>query len=80
MRDSDFFDLTVSDSLRTIKAIQIRLHLLEGSCATQTAVASQIELYDVLLNELGEIHRNLANHFEHGREIPRASGRAVLNA
>ena len=65
---SDFPDFTIIASLSTIRATHIRLHLLEGTCSTAPLVNSQIELYDVLLNELSEIHRTLANYFEHARK------------
>ena len=74
------FDCTVRDSLDTIRATHVRLHLLEGTCSTATLLTSRIELYDVLLDELSGIHSNLANYFEHAGKMPPASGRAGLNA
>jgi hypothetical protein len=77
---SDSFDVTFRDSLSTIKAARVRLHLLGGTCSTAALLTSQIELYDVLLDELSEIHSSLAIYFEDARKLPPASGRAGLNA
>ena len=76
---SDFFNFAIRDSLNMIKATHIQLHLLEGTCST-AALASQIELYDVLLDELSEIQSSLANYSEHAPKPLPASGRAGLNA
>ena len=83
MRNNDLsksFDYTVRDALTTIKATHIRLHLLNGACSTAASVASQIELYDVLLDELSGIHISLASYLEHARTTPSGFGRAGLNA
>ena len=77
---SDPFEVTVRASLSTLTTTRIRLPLLEGTSSSATLIASQIELYDELLDELSEIHRNLANYLEHTRRRPLTSGRADLNA
>lgn len=61
------FDGTVRDSLSTIKATQVRLHLLNGTCASAALLASQIELCDVLLDEISGIHTSLARDLKNAR-------------
>ena len=77
---SDFFNFAIRDSLKMIKATHIRLHLLGGTCSTAALVASQIELYNVLLDELSEVQSSLANYSEHALKTLPPSGRAGLNA
>jgi hypothetical protein len=67
----------VCNSLKTIKEAHGRLHLLNGTCTTAAAVASQIELFDVLLGEITDIQTQLARDILHARVTPQASG---LNA
>jgi len=81
MKDSSkSFDCTVRDSLSTIKATHVRLHLLNGTCATAALLASQIELYDVLLGEICGIHTSLARDLARTRMTPGDSERSGLNA
>jgi len=77
---SKSFDCTVRDSLTTIRATHVRLHLLNGTCATAALLASQIELYDVLLGEITGIHTILARDLAHTSIPPQDSGRTGLNA
>jgi hypothetical protein len=77
---SKSFDCVVRDSLSTIKATHVRLHLLNGTCATAALLASQIELYDVLLGEISGIHTSLARDIEHARTVPQDFGRTGLTA
>jgi len=71
---------TVRDSLSTIRATHVQLHLLNGTRATAALLASQIELYDVLLDEISDIHSGLARDLEHTRMTPQVLGRTRLNA
>jgi hypothetical protein len=77
---SKSFDCTVRDSLSTIRATHVRLHLLNGSYATAALLASQIELYDVLLGEVSGIHTSLARDLKDTRLTPRGSLHTGLNA
>lgn len=77
---SKFSDCTVRDSLSTIKATHVRLHLLNGTCATPALLLSQIELYDRLLGEISGIHSSLAKDLAHTRVRPQDLARNALNA
>jgi hypothetical protein len=55
---SNYFDCPVRNSLSAIRAT--RLHLLKGKCATRARIASQIQLYNTLLDEIAGIHGILA--------------------
>ena len=74
------FDCTVRNSLSAIRATHVRLHLLSGTCATAALLASQIELYEVLLDEISGIHTNLAKDIEHARIVPPDVGQAGVTA
>ncbi|WP_072825643.1 hypothetical protein [Bradyrhizobium erythrophlei] len=74
---SDFFNFEIRNSLNMIKATHIRLHLVAGTCSTAGLLASQIELYDVLLDELSEIQSSLSNYSEYDRRTLPASGRTA---
>jgi hypothetical protein len=75
------FDCAVRDSLSTIKETHVQLHLLIGTSATTaTLLASQIELYDVLLDEISGIHTSLAKDLKHTRLTPQVSSRFSLHA
>jgi hypothetical protein len=74
------FDCAVRDSLSTIKETHIQLHLLTGTSATAALLASQIELYDVLLDEISAIHTSLARDLKHTRLTPQVSSRPSLHA
>jgi hypothetical protein len=67
------FDYTVRDSLGAIKEAHIRLHVLAGTSATAALLASQIEIYDVLLDEISGIHTSLARDLKHTRLPPQVS-------
>ena len=60
----------VRDSLNTIKQAYAELHLLTGS-GTTAALASQIELFDVLLVEISGIQTRLARDIGGRRVMPR---------
>jgi hypothetical protein len=70
----------VRDSLNTIKQVYAQLHLLTGTGATAAALASQIELFDVLLVEISGIQTRLARDIgdtgsiPHTRATPHVSG------
>jgi hypothetical protein len=64
------FDCALRASLNTIKEAHVQLHVL-NECATMAALASQIELCDVLLLEISGIHTGLARHLEHFHLSPR---------
>jgi hypothetical protein len=74
------FDRAFRDSLNTIKQVHVQLHVLTGRSATPALLASQIELYDVLLDEISGIHVSLARDLRHARLTPIVSDRAGLNA
>jgi hypothetical protein len=58
-------DCAVRDSLSTIRATHVRLHRLDGTRATTDLLASKINLYDVLLEEISGIHTTLARDLQH---------------
>jgi hypothetical protein len=58
-------DCTVRDSLSTIRATHVRLHRLDGTRATTDLLASKINLYDVLLDEISGIHTSLARDLQY---------------
>jgi hypothetical protein len=74
------FDCAVRDSLSAIRATHLQLHLLNGTCATAALLASQIELYGVLLDEISGIHTSLARDLKHAGLTPQASSRPSLHA
>ena len=69
------FDCTVGDSLSTIKDIYVQLNLLAGTSATAARLESQIELYEVLLDEISGIHAKLAKDLKRTRLSPQVSRR-----
>ncbi len=73
-------DCTVRDSLSTIRATHVRLHRLNGTRATTALLASKIDLYDVLLDEISGIHSSLARDLKHTRMTLQVSSRPSLNA
>ena len=74
------FDCALRDSLNTIKETHVQLHLLTGRCATAALLVSQIELYEVLLDEISAVHISLARDIKHARLVPVASDHTGLNA
>jgi hypothetical protein len=58
-------DCALRASLDTIKEAYVQLHVHNGKCATVAALASQIELCDVLLLEISDIHTGLARDLKH---------------
>ena len=72
-------DCTVRDSLSTIRATHVRLHRLNGTRATTDLLASQINLYDVLLDEISGIHTSLARDLQHTLLTSQESSRTGLN-
>ena len=77
---NNHFDCAVEESLSTIKKAHVRLHLLTDTTATATFLASQIQLCDVLLDEISDIHTNLARDLKYTRLTPLVSGRPRMNA
>lgn len=69
------FDRPVLDSLSTIRKAHIQLRLLTGTSATAALLASQIQLYDLLLDEISGIHSSLAKDLKRTRLKPQASAR-----
>jgi len=53
-------DKAVLDSLSTIRETHVRLRVLTGTSTTAALLASQIRLYDLLLDEVSGIQSNLA--------------------
>ncbi len=74
------FDCAIRDSLSTIKEAHVQLHLLTGTSATAALLASQIELYDMLLDEISGIHTSLARDLKHARLTPQVSQSSGLDA
>ncbi len=74
------FDCAIRDSLSTIKEAHVQLHLLTGTSATAALLASQIELYDMLLDEISGIHTSLARDLKHTGLTAQASSRPSLHA
>jgi hypothetical protein len=60
-------DCAVRDSLSTIRATHVRLHRLNRTLATTDLLASKINLYDVLLDEISGIHTSLARDLQRTR-------------
>jgi hypothetical protein len=77
---SQSVDCAVRDSLSTIRATHVRLHRLNGTRATTDLLASKINLYDVLLDEISGIHTSLARDLQHTLQTSQESGRTGLNA
>jgi hypothetical protein len=67
---SVFFDSSLQDSLGTIREAHIQLHMLKGMSTTPTVLASQIELYDILLGEISDIRTSLASDIKHAGHKP----------
>ena len=72
------FDSAVLDSLKTIKEAHVQLRSLTGTSATTTLLASQIQLYDLLLDEITGIHSSLAKDLRSTRLKLQASSRPSL--
>jgi len=53
------FNHGLSNSLKTIRAAKSRFNLLKARNSTQAALASQIELCDILLEEIRSISNSL---------------------
>ena len=60
----DFYNGAVLDSLSAIKQAHLKLRLLMGTSATAALLSSQIQLYDLLLDEISSIHASLARDIE----------------
>jgi hypothetical protein len=61
------------DSLSAIRESQVQLDVLTGMTTTANVLASQIELYDVLLVEISGIRSSLAKDLQRTREPLRVS-------
>jgi len=77
---SDSYECTLRSSLSAIKQARDRLHLPTGMDTTATVLALQIELCDVLLVEISDIHSSLAKDLNHTRGAPSLVGQIGLNA
>jgi hypothetical protein len=75
-----YFDSAFRASLNTIKQAHVQLHLLTDTRATPALLASQIELYDVLLDEIYDIHASLAKDLGRARVTPTISDRVGLGS
>ncbi len=76
----DCCDAVVLDSLKTIEEAHVQLRLLAGTPATAALLASQIQLYDLVLDEISVISSGLARDLGRtGRKL-QASGLPALNA
>jgi len=78
-REMGFRDGAVSHSLSTIRHAHGQLHRLTGMRTSPTVLASQIELCDLLLIEISDIHRSLARDLEQMRR-PSANGHSATNS
>jgi hypothetical protein len=75
-----FHDGAVLHALSTIRHAHGRLHRLTGMHTSSPSVlASQIELCDLLLVEISDIHNNLAKDLEQMRQ-PLVNGRRAKNS
>jgi hypothetical protein len=75
-----FADGALWNSLSAIKQAQIRLHLLTGMRASPSVLASQIELCDVLLLEISDIHSGLARDLKQTHGPSRVGGHVALHS
>lgn len=71
-----FLDAAVSHSLSTIRHAHGQLHRLTGMRTSPSVLVSQIELCDLLLVEISDIHRSLARDLEQMRGQPATSSSA----
>jgi hypothetical protein len=58
-------------SLSALRQVQVQLHVMTGATTTANVLASQIELYDVLLVEISGIRYRLAEDLQRTREALR---------
>ena len=73
--------VSLQNSLGTIKNAHSQLGRLTSSSITPKALASQIDLCNVLLDEISGIRSNLAKHVEDRRmALPRVKKGAGLNS
>jgi hypothetical protein len=72
-----FCNGAVWHSLNAIKCAHGQLHLLTSRRMSPAALATQIELCDLLLIEISDIHRNLARDLQ---EMRRPAGNGQLGA
>jgi hypothetical protein len=70
----------VSHSLSTIRHAHGQLHRLTGMRISPTVLASQIELCNLLLVEISDIHRSLARDLEQMRRPSSPDGHAATNS
>ena len=69
----------VSHALSTIRHAHGQLHRLTGMRTSPTVLASQIELCDLLLVEISDIHESLARDLEQMRR-PCTNGQSATNS
>ena len=77
---NECFAHSVRASLGTIKDTHVQLHTLTGTSATAALLASQIELYELLLDEISGIHNSLARDLKRTRFSPQVSVRRSFDA
>lgn len=65
---------SLQHSLSAIKEAHIQLHLLTSSSTTPTALASRIQLCEVLLGEISGIRSNLAKSLKSRGGAPYGAG------
>ncbi len=74
MKKTSHLDLSQASSLQhsltAIREAHVQLHLLTGKSTSPTALASRIQLCDVLLGEISGIRSSLARSLEHRRSGP----------
>jgi hypothetical protein len=70
------FDGAVLESLSTIREAHVQLRLLTGTSATAALLASQIQLYNFLLDEISGIHASLARDLKRSRLKQKVSSRS----
>jgi hypothetical protein len=75
-----FSDGALCNSLSAIKQAHIRLYRHTGMRTSPSALASQIELCDVLLLEISGIRSSLARDLKQTRGPPRISIHVELNS
>ncbi len=69
----DIFNHALSNSLKTIRVAKSRLHILTEHGSTQSVLASQIELCNILLDEIQSISHSLERRIGTGSAISRRS-------
>lgn len=69
---NELANCAVGGSLNTARDAYAQLQLLTGGLSSPATLASQIELFDVLLVEISGIRSGFAMEIQHVRVTPRA--------